>query len=398
MRTLHQEGRSEGARPIQGHQSMRVLFVEFVPGFGGSLTAAIDTVNALGREIDPILMIPYDPAPYCRIPPHLEVKVVAPPTLPPRRIRGKLVSLMRDTRQIMKWVRLVDKVVCETKPALIHANNSAAANHPAGIVGRRRGIPVVSHERVTDHPGWREWLALKSRVFAHHITVSHPAVDSLVSLGVPRDRCTVIYDPTPPLSDGEALVKQNGRPLTVAMYSMLMWWKGHDVFLRAISEVHRRVGRPFRTVIGGSEPFGGNGYLSRLKQLTSELGLESSVEFTGFTRNMHEKLRETDILVLASIGPEPGGHIVQEAMMCGVAVVTTDDGGPSEYARSSDGALVVPRGNVGAMADAIEQLLLDHDLRIQISKRGQDYARRAFDPDTIGGQILNIYRNCLTKR
>jgi glycosyltransferase involved in cell wall biosynthesis len=377
---------------------MRVLFVEFVPGFGGSLTAAIDTVNALGREIEPILMIPYDPTPYCRIPPHLQLKVVASPTLPPRRVPGKLVSLFRDSRMIMKWVGLVDEVVRATKPALIHANNSAAANHPAGIVGRRRGIPVVSHERVTDHPGWREWLALKSRVFSHHIAVSHPAVRSLERLGVPPNRCTVIYDPTPPPPRDDRPLKENGQPLTVAMYSMLMWWKGHDVFLRAISEVRRRASRPFRAVIGGGEPFAGNGYLNRLKQLTNELGLESCVEFTGFTRSVYEKLRETDILVLASIGPEPGGHIVQEAMMCGVAVVTTDDGGPSEYARSSDGAIVVPRNDVSAMADAIERLLLDRDLRMQIAQRAQDYARRVFDPTAVGDEILTVYRNCLARR
>ncbi len=125
------------------------------------------------------------------------------------------------------------------------------------------------------------------------------------------------------------------------------------------------------------------------------MGLECRVEFTGFTHDIHTRLYETDILVLASIDPEPGGHIVQEAMMCGVPVVTTDDGGPSEYARNCDGGLVVPRGDVDAMADAIERLLLDFDLRAQIARRGQEYARRAFDPVTIASRISTVYRACL---
>jgi glycosyltransferase involved in cell wall biosynthesis len=179
------------------------------------------------------------------------------------------------------------------------------------------------------------------------------------------------------------------------MYSMLVPWKGQDIFLRAVGEVARKVSVPFRVVLGGSEPFGGSNYLDRLKRLVTELGLESRVEFSGFTRDIYSRLNETDIMVLASTDLEPGGHIVQEAMMCGVPVVVTDGGGPSEYAHDSDGGLVVPRGEVAAMADAIERLLLDQSLRAQIAKRGQDYARRAFDPVTIGGRFLNVYQACL---
>jgi glycosyltransferase involved in cell wall biosynthesis len=377
---------------------MRVLYVEFANGFGGSLTAVLDTVNALAGEVEPILLIPYDPRPYCAIPPQLQLKIVSPPTMPPRRFPGKLGSLDRYVRQIMEWASVLDAVVRETKPDLIHANNNAGSNLPAGIVGRRRRIPVVSHERVTDYPDWQHWLPPKFRLYSHHIAVSRPAVRNLVRLGVPANQCTAIYDPTPPPAAAKTLHKSNGKPLTIAMYSMLVWWKGQDVFLQAINEVERRVDRPFRTVIGGSEPFGDRGQLARLKRLASELGLESRVEFTGFIRDMHEKLCETDILVLASIGPEPGGHIVQEAMTCGVAVITTDDGGPSEYARECDGGLVVPCGDVGAMADAIERLLMDRELRVQISERGKEYARRAFDPRTIGRQILAVYRNCMAAR
>jgi len=130
----------------------------------------------------------------------------------------------------------------------------------------------------------------------------------------------------------------------------------------------------------------------------SELGLETRVEFTGFVQDIYSRLDETDVLVLASINPEPGGHIVQEAMMCGVPVVVTDHGGPSEYVRDSEGGLVVPRGDVEAMADAIERLLLDSDSRAQLARQGQEFARRAFDPVTIGSQFSTVYRACLNQR
>jgi glycosyltransferase involved in cell wall biosynthesis len=238
-------------------------------------------------------------------------------------------------------------------------------------------------------------MVLRSGVFSHHIASSQAVLRSLTGLGLPEKRCTLVYDPIAELPHWSGPVKENGQPLIVAMYSMLIPWKGQEIFLRAISRVCRRIDRPFRTIVGGSEPFGDRGYLARLRQLTTELGLESRVEFTGFDRDVLSRLQETDVLVLASTDPEPGGHIVQEAMMCGVPTVVTDDGGPSEYARNSAGGLVVPRGDVDAMADAIERLLVDRNLRVQTARRGKEYARRAFDPVAIGSQISAIYRDCL---
>jgi glycosyltransferase involved in cell wall biosynthesis len=272
-------------------------------------------------------------------------------------------------------------------------------NLAAGITGQRHGIPVVSHQRDVEYPGWPNWVVIRSGVYSHHVAVSRAMIPSLRRLGVPESGCSVIYDPipAPPASNGRA-ERGSDHPLTIAMYSMLMPWKGHEVFLRAISGVHKRVDRPFRAVVGGSEPDGDTGYLARLKGLAAELGLQSSVEFTGFTGDIHSRLYETDILVLASIDPEPGGHVVQEAMMCGVPVIVTDDGGPSEYARDCGGGLVVPRRDVEAMADAIQRLLVDSDLRSRNARQGQEYARRAFDPVTIGRQFSEVYRKCLERR
>jgi len=208
----------------------------------------------------------------------------------------------------------------------------------------------------------------------------------------------MIYDPIPEPPRLRRPVNENGRPLTVAMYSMLLPWKGQEIFLRAISKARARVGRPFRAIVGGSEPLGESGYLARLKQLTAELGLESVVEFSGFTSDIYSRLQETDVLVLASVDPEPGGHITAEAMISGVPVVVTDDGGSSEWARKSEGGLVVPRGDVDAMADAIARLVIDSDLRARSARQGRDYARRAFAPSVVADRVSAIYQACLERR
>ena len=375
---------------------MRVLYVEFVNGFGGSLTCLLDTVQALPAGIEPILAIQYDPTPFRALPCGLRCEIV---TVPYHRIsgEGRHTKLARFVRGTYRWASVLDKLVQKLHPDLIHANNMCSINVAAGIVGKRHGIPVVSHQRELEYAGWTNWTVLKSGIFSHHIASSQAIVRSLARLGVPEKSCSLIYDPVPERPPSPVTVKKNGKPLVVAMYSMLMPWKGQEVFMRAVDHVYRRVDRPFRTIVGGSEPFRDTGYLAQLKQLSTDLGLDSRVEFPGFVQDINQKLSETDIMVLASVDPEPGGHVIQEAMMCGVPVVVTDDGGPSEYARSCNGGLVVPRGDVGAMAEAIERLLLDDDLRGRIALRGQEFAQRAFDPLAIGSRIATIYRDCLNR-
>ena len=65
-----------------------------------------------------------------------------------------------------------------------------------------------------------------------------------------------------------------------------------------------------------------------------------------------------------------------EAMACGTPVAMTDSGGSREYARDGVNALVVPPGDPAALADAVERLLLDRELRERLVKAGLETARR----------------------
>lgn len=83
-----------------------------------------------------------------------------------------------------------------------------------------------------------------------------------------------------------------------------------------------------------------------------------------------------------------------EAMACGCALVTTDNGGSRDYARDGETALVVPAGDPEAMAAAVVRLLDDEALRDRIAAAGRDYVRR-FDWDTSGAQLERVLADYL---
>ncbi|MFP5255295.1 MAG: glycosyltransferase family 4 protein [Acidimicrobiia bacterium] len=80
------------------------------------------------------------------------------------------------------------------------------------------------------------------------------------------------------------------------------------------------------------------------------------------------------------------GFTALEAMACGAALVTTDNGGSRDYATDGVTALVVPPGDPGAMALGIEALLLDPDRRESIARAGEQRSR-GFDWATAAQQL-----------
>jgi glycosyltransferase involved in cell wall biosynthesis len=85
------------------------------------------------------------------------------------------------------------------------------------------------------------------------------------------------------------------------------------------------------------------------------------------------------------------GLMSVEAMACGAALVTTDNGGSQDYAIDGETALVCAPKDSAALADRMESLLRDDDRRIRLATRGHEYVRR-FDWDRSGEQLEAFLR------
>ena len=69
-----------------------------------------------------------------------------------------------------------------------------------------------------------------------------------------------------------------------------------------------------------------------------------------------------------------------EAMACGCALIATANEGVTEYAEDGRNALIVPVGDVEAMADAIVRLVDDQALRLRLAHQGlQDIGAYGWD-------------------
>ena len=140
--------------------------------------------------------------------------------------------------------------------------------------------------------------------------------------------------------------------------------------------------------------FGANedAYAGELRTQVQNLGLGDRVSFTGFRADIAAELARLDVLVHASVVPEPFGQVVVEGMAAGVAVIASDAGGPAEIIERERSGLLVPPGDVAALAAALQRLAGDSTLRARLAAAGLERAR-AYEPAAVAPQVLAVYRS-----
>jgi glycosyltransferase involved in cell wall biosynthesis len=81
-----------------------------------------------------------------------------------------------------------------------------------------------------------------------------------------------------------------------------------------------------------------------------------------------------------------------EAMACGAALVTYDNGGCRDYARDGETALVAPRRDVEALAAGLARLATDEPLRARLAAAGEAWVTTAFDWDRAVARLEGLFR------
>ena len=179
------------------------------------------------------------------------------------------------------------------------------------------------------------------------------------------------------------------RPLVV-IPARLHPQKDHDTMLRAIASITGE--RPgLSVVVVGDGPDSG-----RVRRLIDELDLADVVIMTGHRSDVADVMVAADVVLCGSIW-EAVPLVVLEAMLLGVAVVSSDVGIVGELVDDAGPVLtVVPIGDVAAMAAALAGLIDDPAGRQVLAERGRSLAATRFSPSGLAGSVLALYAEVST--
>ena len=177
------------------------------------------------------------------------------------------------------------------------------------------------------------------------------------------------------------------RPV-VSIVGRLVPVKRHDLFLDSVAKLRGKgVDGVFVVVGGGPER-------ERLHARAVERGVAEDVRFLGWRRDLDRIYAGSDVVALCSDNEGTPVALI-EAMAAGVPVVACAVGGVPDILEGGRLGVLVESGSADALADGIEALLVDAQLRADLSARARPITLRRFGVDRLLTDVAALYDELL---
>ena len=197
--------------------------------------------------------------------------------------------------------------------------------------------------------------------------------------GVGVDTDWFTYKPEPP-----------AKPVLIVFPGRLLWSKGVGILVDAARILKKRF-KARVVLIGKPDPGNPETIKEEIIQSWVEEGI---VEWWGWQSNMREIYHQSHIVVLPSMG-EGLSKSLLEALSCGRPIVATDVPGCREVVIPGVTGYLVPKSDSTALADRLEELCRDADLRRQMGLAGRRLAIEEFRDVKINREIRMIYASMM---
>jgi glycosyltransferase involved in cell wall biosynthesis len=303
-----------------------------------------------------------------------------------------LVSAYRRGRRRLRALtgeRTIDVVQGMETLASYHAVVAlGGSRHRPGLVyGRRHGRTL----------GWtHKWMDQVAASGVDRVIAVSPATAAicrrehpLVARKVVAIRSGVMIDPLPP--EEGAIPEDHADGFTVLLLSRLRPIKGHDTALKAAAQLRDRIPN-LRLRFVGEGP-----HREEIERLRSSLDLDSVVCMPGHTDDVARELARADVMIIPSYA-DAFPKVGVEAFAAGVPVVASEVEGLADLVENGRTGLLLPPGDVDALAGAILELFED---RVRLRALG-DAAKAEYSThytvETMTDAYLDVYREIAEDR
>ncbi len=291
----------------------------------------------------------------------------------PLGIAGESPSLWTAVGNNLRRITRLRSAIRDASPAAI-ISFMDVTNVLSILATQGLRLPVIVSEWVDPdrHPIGRCWGFLRRLLYARATRLVVQTQRNLDSYSPSIKRIArVIPNPVMVPKEVQLAVAPALRETKVVIaMGRLVEQKGFDLLLRAFGQIASK--HPLWTL----DIWGEGEKRAELEVLIVELGLQERARLCGLTREPFERLREADLFVLSS-RYEGLPNVLCEAMACGLPVISFDcPTGPREIIRPGLDGILVPAGEVEALAAAIDRLMLDEFERRRLSARAVEVIER----------------------
>ncbi|MFK7803656.1 MAG: glycosyltransferase family 4 protein [Anaerolineae bacterium] len=235
--------------------------------------------------------------------------------------------------------------------------------------------------------------------FKHVMCVSQAVLDSLhKEAGIPHESLMVLNNGVE--TELFKPVDFSDRPadeLRVLYAGSVNVHKGVHTILEAFHHLNEqnKLKNMSLTIVGDGHP----DYENRLKKYVADHQLQEKVHFHGrvLRSQMHELMREFNILAFPSVWEEPLSRMMQEGMSAGLTVVGTLTGGSGELLVEGETGLTFDKENHLQLANRLLELQADPELCQRLADNGRAEILKRFSMermiDNMEEQLTTIVAN-----
>jgi glycosyltransferase involved in cell wall biosynthesis len=307
--------------------------------------------------------------------------------------------------QLPLAVARLARIIRRWKPDIVHAHHYDEALIASIAIRMRRGTRLVLGRhysntvyRSTSGLKRRVYLAVENhvnRVAARIIAPSRFIREILVDWQrVPADKVDCIaygfaaekYAAVPAAEVAELrrALDLEGR-FVLGNFARLHEEKGQRFLIDAIRMLHARHPNLALLIVGeGAER-------PRLETQIQSLGLADTVHLLGRRRDAMAVMAAVDAVVQPSL-QEAFSQVMAEAMWMAKPLIMSDVSGAVDIIRHEHNGLLVPQGDAGALAAAIERLVDDPSFARRLGQEGKKYVEQHLAMPAIIGRYEEVYR------
>lgn len=166
--------------------------------------------------------------------------------------------------------------------------------------------------------------------------------------------------------------------------------KNHQFVIKAAKKLHEKI--PNLKIL-----LAGRGVLrKRMEAMVKELGIEDTVIFLGFRKDIQNVISMADIGISASRQEGLGLNLIEEALL-GLPLVATEDRGHKEIIDHDSNGFLFAQGDEDTFVRQIEQLYLNEDLRFAMGKNARGSAQKFLLKNTLN-DLSVIYRKYMDEK
>lgn len=313
-----------------------------------------------------------------------------------RRVLRSIPGILQLMLQVVRAARSFDVVYANTAKALVIG----------GPAARLAGRPLIFHLHDIIADGHfsvlnQQALILCANYCAQSVIANSEATkEAFNACGGRAELCVVVPNgfripaERSSLEKTKALRSSLGIPSdawTVLMAGRLAHWKGQHVLLEALKAVPTA-----HAVLLGDALFTDEDRKYAQQLHTQAEALAGRVHFAGFQKETMPYFDMADVVVHASVYPEPFGRVIVEGMLACKPVIASRAGGAAEIVQHEQTGLLVNPGSAKELADALLRLQNDSGFASDLAHQAQQTARDIYALGAVQEKIESVIRQIAT--